>query len=123
MVAINPELRGKPYRYAYCCDMSQDVGGVLRGWSGLIKLDVVSSHHATWQAQERRSLVGDPEFVPAPTRRYEDDGWILTHVFDPVVTLSSVAIIDAKTMTLVASVRLPSPLPMGFHTNWIPSKL
>ncbi len=123
MVAISPENRGKPYRFAYCCDMSQDVGGVLRGWSGLVKVDVVSGKHATWQAQQRRSLVGDPEFVPAPTRRGEDDGWILTHVFDPVATLSTVAVVDAKTMTLVASVRLPLPLPMGFHTSWTPSML
>ena len=79
---------------------------------------------AGWYAQESR-------FVPRKDGVSEDDGWLLTYVFDETSQLaadgqpkidakSELWIIDARTMTdVVAKVHLPQRVPYGFHGNWI----
>lgn len=77
-----------------------------------------------WFAQE-------PRFVPriASERQGEDDGWLLTYVFDESQlgpdgecgedAISELWIIDAKTMKdVVARVRLPQRVPYGLHGSW-----
>ena len=75
-----------------------------------------------WYAQESR-------FVPRATGVSEDDGWILSYVFDESQLLkhgeckidakSELWIIDARNMTdVVARVHLPQRVPYGLHGNW-----
>ena len=75
-----------------------------------------------WYAQESR-------FVPRSNGDSEDDGWLLTYVFDesqlnadgecPETARSELWVIDAKTMTdVVARVYLPQRVPYGLHGNW-----
>lgn len=77
---------------------------------------------AGWYAQESR-------FVPRFNGVTEDDGWILTYVFDesqldaygnaPASAKSELWIIDAKDMrTITARVQLPQRVPYGLHGNW-----
>ena len=77
---------------------------------------------AGWYAQE-------PRFVPRENGDHEDDGWLLSYVFDesqlgpdgeckPMAT-SELWIIDARTMSeVVAKVQLPQRVPYGLHGNW-----
>ena len=75
-----------------------------------------------WYAQESR-------FVPCSDSVREDDGWILSYVFDESQlkgdgeckgdARSELWIIDAKNMTeVVARVHLPQRVPYGLHGNW-----
>lgn len=78
-----------------------------------------------WYAQE-------PRFVPrrAGERTSEDDGWLLTYVFDESQlgetdgecredAVSELWIIDARTMKdVVARVHLPQRVPYGLHGAW-----
>jgi len=75
-----------------------------------------------WYAQESR-------FVPRVCGVGEDDGWLLSYVFDEGQlgkdgeclpdAKSELWIIDAKNMTdLVAKVYLPQRVPYGLHGNW-----
>lgn len=75
-----------------------------------------------WYAQESR-------FVPRKNGTSEDDGWLLSYVFDesqldhcgecPQGSSSELWIIDAKNMTeIVAKVFLPQRVPYGLHGNW-----
>lgn len=81
-----------------------------------------------WYAQE-------PRFVPRreDERKSEDDGWLLTYVFDEsqlaedgtcgVDTVSELWIIDATTMRdVVARVKLPQRVPYGLHGAWFPEE-
>ncbi|KAI9755237.1 MAG: ion channel activity [Chaenotheca gracillima] len=76
-----------------------------------------------WYAQE-------PQFVPRNGGTSEDDGWLLTYVFDesqldpttgeagPAAN-SELWIIDARNMRdVVAKVRLPQRVPYGLHGDW-----
>lgn len=75
-----------------------------------------------WYAQESR-------FVPRSNGNSEDDGWLLTYVFDesqlnadgecPETARSELWVIDAKSMMdVVARVYLPQRVPYGLHGNW-----
>lgn len=77
---------------------------------------------AGWFAQE-------PRFVPRLDGRDEDDGWLLTYVFDESQlsekgacgeeTRSELWVIDAKGMKeVVARIKLPQRVPYGLHGNW-----
>lgn len=77
-----------------------------------------------WYAQEAR-------FVPRRRPRSEDDGWLLTYVFDESQlddagicrpdAVSELWIIDAKEMKeVVARVKLPQRVPYGLHGTWFP---
>ncbi len=75
-----------------------------------------------WYAQESR-------FVPRAGGVSEDDGWILSYVFDESQlgedgecipgARSKLWIIDAKNMTdIVAQIHLPQRVPYGLHGSW-----
>lgn len=75
-----------------------------------------------WYAQESR-------FVPRKDGVSEDDGWLVSYVFDEFQldenedcqegAKSELWIIDAKTMKdVVARVHLPQRVPYGLHGNW-----
>ena len=65
---------------------------------------------------------GEPVFAPAATARSEDDGYLMTYVYDARSDSSRFVIMDARTMdrTPVASIELPR-IPSGFHGSWIPA--
>ena len=76
-----------------------------------------------WFAQESR-------FVPRDNGTSEDDGWILSYVFDESQlgadgepkpeAKSELWVIDSKNMTdVVAKIPLPQRVPYGLHGNWI----
>lgn len=75
-----------------------------------------------WYAQEC-------SFVPRKDGISEDDGWLVTYVFDesqldsngnaPTTSRSELWIIDARNMRdIVARVLLPQRVPYGMHGDW-----
>ncbi|KAI0021163.1 retinal pigment epithelial membrane protein [Xylariomycetidae sp. FL0641] len=79
-----------------------------------------------WYAQE-------PRFVPRDGSPVEDDGWLLTYVFDESQlkedgecgddAVSELWIIDSRNMTdVIAKVKLPQRVPYGLHGAWFPEE-
>jgi carotenoid cleavage dioxygenase len=64
----------------------------------------------------------EPVFVPRTPDAAEDDGWILSYVYDGATGRSDVVILHAQDFTgdPVATVHLPDRVPFGFHGNWVP---
>ena len=60
-------------------------------------------------------------FAPAANAKSEDDGYLMTYVYDASTDSSSFVIMDAASMDdePVAVVQLPR-VPSGFHGSWIP---
>ena len=67
-------------------------------------------------------LPGETVFVPSATSSTEDDGFLMTYVYDGASDSSEFVIYDAGSMSAepVATVHLPR-IPFGFHGNWVPS--
>jgi carotenoid cleavage dioxygenase len=72
----------------------------------------------------RGRVPGEPVFVPAEGGKSEDDGYLMTFVYDAATDSSRFVVMDAKTMdrTPVASIELPR-IPHGFHGSWIPASV
>ncbi len=63
---------------------------------------------------------GEPVFVSKAGATAEDDGWLMTVVYDKSENRSDVVVLDANDMaTEVARVQLPVRIPNGFHGNWV----
>ena len=64
----------------------------------------------------------EPVFVPRTADAAEDDGWVLSYVYDGTTGRSDVVILHAQDFTgdPVATIHLPDRVPFGFHGNWVP---
>jgi carotenoid cleavage dioxygenase len=115
---VNPAHVGLPYRYGYATlsDVRDGVDLV-----GLVKYD---RERGTSVAHDpgpgRRPAEG--VFVADPEGRAEDDGWVMTFVYDAARDGSDFVILDARDFAAppVAVVPLPQRVPFGFHGSWIP---
>ena len=67
-------------------------------------------------------LPGESSFVPRADATGEDDGYLMTYVYDANTDSSEFIIFDAASMSNepVATVQLPR-VPFGFHGNWVSS--
>ena len=65
-------------------------------------------------------LPGETVFVPSAGGQAEDDGYLMTYVYDAATDQSDFVIFDASSMSAepVATVHLPR-VPFGFHGNWV----
>ena len=65
-------------------------------------------------------LPGETVFVPSANGVAEDDGYLMTYVYDAASHESDFMIFDASSMSAepVATVHLPR-VPFGFHGNWV----
>jgi carotenoid cleavage dioxygenase len=72
----------------------------------------------------RGRIPGEPVFAPAAGGTSEDDGYLMTFVYDAESDTSEFVVLDAATMdaTPIASVALPR-IPYGFHGSWIPASV
>jgi beta,beta-carotene 9',10'-dioxygenase len=66
-------------------------------------------------------VVGEPVFVPRPGSRVEDDGVVLSIVFDPQTNGSFLLVLDARDLSERARVHAPQRLPFGFHGDFFPA--
>ena len=64
----------------------------------------------------------EPVFVPRHDDAAEDDGWIMSYVYDATTDSSDVVILHAQDFggEPVAVISLPQRVPFGFHGNWVP---
>jgi carotenoid cleavage dioxygenase len=63
-------------------------------------------------------------FIPRAADGAEDDGWLLSYVFDTEADRSSVVILNAPDVEgePQAVIELPVRVPLTFHGNWIPDR-
>jgi len=110
---INENFRGKKYCYLY-------------GWSAfaysrtaLVKKNVCdSTKDKVWYKENHYS--SEMHFLPNPAGRAEDDGVLITIVFDGEKEQSYFLLMDAKTMTPINKAYLPHNIPWSAHGMWFP---
>jgi carotenoid cleavage dioxygenase len=107
----------QPYRYAYTIGI--DVEHI--GRQPLYRHDLETGgvlHHDFGPHQVPSEAV----FVPRVADGAEDDGWLLSYVYDMQADRSAVVILNAQDFEgePQAVVELPVRVPLTFHGNWIP---
>ena len=111
---INPRITGKPYRYLYAVRSPPG-----RLFDALIKLDVESKKEsAVWETP--CTSPSEPIFVPRPdaTDDQEDDGVLLSVIFEQGTKRSFLLVLDAKTFKELGRAYLPVHIPLSFHGNF-----
>eukprot|EP01080_Neovahlkampfia_damariscottae_P007388 gene7388-11710_t len=87
---------------------------------GLMKHDAENIENSKFFELEENYSCGEAIFAPRDNSKSEDDGYLMTFVYNNKLDSSTFDIIDAKEMKRVSSVKMPRRIPSGFHGTWIP---
>jgi len=108
-------VNGRDYRFVWgAADGPQPDGSYA---SSIVKVDLHSEKARTFSDGDR--VYGEPVFVARPGARDEDDGVLLSVGASQRADTSALAVIDARTMELLASAEVPSAIPLGFHGSFV----
>jgi carotenoid cleavage dioxygenase-like enzyme len=107
----------RAYRYAYGAGAVTTADDIPA--AAITKLDLDHGAAIHWPAEH--CYVGEPVFVPRPGGHVEDDGVVLSIVFDPQTTGSFLLVLDGRDLAERARVHAPHRIPFGFHGNFFPT--
>ena len=116
---VNDMLLGSLTRYGYTARIPLDAS-IAGGFDALIKYDLVTGESQIHAFGAGR-YCSEGIFAPKQQPESEDDGWLLTCVYDEKSNMSECVILDAQHLDgePVARVMLPQRVPYGFHGIWI----
>jgi carotenoid cleavage dioxygenase len=110
----------RPHRYGYMMAM---VGAYddPSASGAILKYDRHTGERTSIELGKGR-VGGEPVFAPAADGTAEDDGYLMTYVYDAASNRSEYVLFDAKSMSdqPIATVHLPR-VPFGFHGSWVPA--
>ena len=117
---IDEAFAGRRHRYGYCT-MTGNLPD-QPSWEGLVKYDFQRDESTRFDPGPHRSA-SEAIFVRAADGAGEDEGWVLTVVYDATRDASDVVVLDATSFggPPVATVHLPARVPFGFHGSWMPA--
>jgi carotenoid cleavage dioxygenase-like enzyme len=112
---------GLSNRYGYAVDTGR--GADATTGTALIKYDLSTGSSSVHDFGPNR-IPGEAVFVPATANAGEDEGWLLTYVYDGARDGSDLMILDAADFRArpAATIPLPQRVPFGFHGSWISSE-
>jgi carotenoid cleavage dioxygenase-like enzyme len=121
--SIHWQLLGRQTRYGYTAKMAVEQSPLMT-FDGLIKYDF-SCGSSQLHKFKVGCYGGEAVFVPRTGGCQEDDGWLLTFVYDTAQKSSELIVVDANNFTNkpVARILLPQRVPYGFHGIWISEKV
>jgi len=109
-------LIGLRHRYGYTAEFGSNLPYAV----AIRKYDMNSGNSVAHELRDG-CMGGEPVFVPAEKAKNEDDGYLMTYVYDQHNEESELVIVDAGTMDNepVARIHIPVRIPAGFHGSWI----
>jgi carotenoid cleavage dioxygenase len=115
---IDERLTGRVHRYGYATEVA--VGEHWEGLGGLRKHDLVAGTVERHDPGAGRQAA-EGVFVPSSPDAGEDEGWVLSIVYDATRDASDLVIVDATDFSgpPVATVHLRRRVPFGFHGSWV----
>jgi all-trans-8'-apo-beta-carotenal 15,15'-oxygenase len=117
---VHPNHAGRPYRYLFMGAAHNARGNAPL--QAILKLDVTTGEEQLWSAAPH-GYVSEPIFVPRSEDSQEDDGWLLTVVYDSSKHRSDVVILDGRDLNRgpVTRLHLKHHIPYGLHGSWTPN--
>lgn len=115
---INTEYLGRKSRYAY--NVAIENGYTLL-FEGLVKYDNETGSSTRFDFGDGR-WGSEAPFAPRPNAGAEDDGYLVSFVYDANRDRSEAVVLDAATMEEACRVLIPQRVPHGFHACWVPEE-
>ena len=113
---LHPDRVGRDYRYLYTSAAHNSTGNAPL--QAILKIELQTGERQI-HSFAPRGFAGEPIFVPKPNGTKEDDGWILTLIYDAAHHRSDLVILDAQDLTqAIATLHLKSHIPYGLHGSW-----
>lgn len=114
---VNENFLGRPTQYGYAGKMAKSL---LSLFDGVIKYDFNNGKSQTHEYGQGR-YGGEAVFVPRPHGTAEDEGWLVTYVYDTAEDSSELVVVNAQDVNSepVARVLIPQRVPYGFHGTWV----
>jgi carotenoid cleavage dioxygenase-like enzyme len=97
-------------RYRYVWGISGDESDWI---NRIVKADIERRETIAWS--EDGCYPGEPVFVASPEAEQEDEGVLLSVVFDGRRETSFMLVLDAATLAERARAEVPHHIPFGFH--------
>ena len=122
-------LWARPYRYGYALTSEESLGEMsYDGATGFMKYDLTTGARQR-HVLEKRYAPNEAFFVPhsgsgmAGLVGNEEDGYLLSFIYDRETHTSALWILDATQVSAppVAKIELPVRVPQGFHGVWVDS--
>lgn len=112
---LNDSRVGLNYRFGYTAQFTGDLK-----FGSAYKHDLISGETLTHEFGLGRATM-EPVFVAKANAIAEDEGWLLSYVYDQNTNRTDVVILDAQDFEAapVATIHLPVRVPFGFHGNWV----
>lgn len=116
---IHPDRFGVENRYSYNVSINSDV---TMYFDGLVKYDMVTGRETRYGFGAGR-FGSEAPFAPRQNATAEDDGYLLSFVYDAATDRSELVILDAADLAggPICRVMLPVRVPNGFHSCWVPA--
>ena len=118
---LHPDKVGRDYRYLFIGAAHNDTGANAP-LQGILKLDLQTGKREL-HSFASSGYVSEPVFVAKPNGTEEDEGWILTLVYDGSKHRSDLVILDGENIqgNPVARLHLQHHIPYGLHGSWTDS--
>ncbi|MBA3603791.1 MAG: carotenoid oxygenase family protein [Parachlamydiaceae bacterium] len=113
---FDDKLDGKNYRYLYMT-ISKDICNefLQTEATGLVKFDMLTKQLKTWYQNNCTAV--EPIFIPSPNAVNEDDGVILSVIYDKKNKRSFLLVLDGS-FNEIAQAELPEEIPGSFHGQY-----
>lgn len=113
----SPRYVGQPHQHGYATEFDPNGAPYILAYH---KYDVETGERTCHRLTNGRTG-SEASFVPAVGGQDEDDGYLMSFVYDPTDETSELIILNAKDMSdePLARIHLPARVPTGFHGSWI----
>lgn len=116
---IDDRRTGLPNRFGWGTVARPGAAMSMDAPGNVVKYDLQNGSRTMHDFGPTRST-GEPVFVPAHDGAGEDEGYVMTFVYDQATDSTNFVILDASDMSspAIAEVPLPRRVPNGFHGSW-----
>ena len=114
---VAPSHVGQPIRYGYVAEFDTTGSPWVLGYH---KYDFVTGNRKGHLLKNGRTG-SEASFIPRENAKSEDDGYLMSFVYDPEDDKSELIILDAQNIEdePLCRIHLPARVPAGFHGLWI----
>jgi len=116
---VHPRCVGQKYRYAYIGAIAKESGNAPL--QAIAKVDMQTGKQE-FHSFAPRGFISEPIFVPRDrdNNSAEDDGWVLTLIFNAAHNRSDLVVLDAQNITgkPLATLHLKHHVPYGLHGSF-----